>query len=144
VSDLVAFLRARLDEDESAAWIATPGPWRYNPNKHWRKPGTSWFEEAVFAGPPGSDAICVAGTGGTDDSQSMKDAAFIARHDPARVLREVEAKRRIIATATLMDADMLESWESVLRELASVYSNHPDYDPTWAVDMSDSGPLTGQ
>src|SRR5687767_7508448 len=70
VDDLIAFLRARLDEDEQAARAATPGPWRHNPNKHWRKPGTSWFEEAVFAGPPGEDATCIAGTGETDDPQS--------------------------------------------------------------------------
>jgi hypothetical protein len=94
VTNLVTWLRVQLDEDERVALAATPGPWRHNPNKCWRKPGTAWFEEAVFAGPPGAEATCVAGTGETDDQQSMADAQHIARHDPARVLQEVEAKRR--------------------------------------------------
>ena len=93
---IVEFLTARLAEDEQDAVAATVGPWRHSPDKHWRKPGTTWFEEAVFAGPAGDGATCVAGTGETDDPQSMADARHIARHDPARVLREVEAKRRIL------------------------------------------------
>lgn len=89
MSELLDFLKARLNEEEQAAASATSGPWRHDPGKHWRKPGTSWFEEAVFAGPPGSEATCIAGTGATDDPQSMADARYIAAHDPARVLREI-------------------------------------------------------
>ena len=82
MSDLVAFLNARLDEDEAAARAASPGPWRYNSRKHHREPGTARFSEAVFAGPPGEDALCVTTTGESDDPQSMLDATHIARHDP--------------------------------------------------------------
>ncbi|HEX7993700.1 MAG TPA: DUF6221 family protein [Streptosporangiaceae bacterium] len=137
--DIVAFLRARLDEIEAAARAATPGPWRHNPDKHWRKPGTSWFEEAVFAGPPGPDAICVAGTGESDDEQSMRDAEHIARHDPARVLREVEAKRRIMCEHEQRGVDFGGCWDcDTIKDpcrmhlfLAAIYSGHPDYDPAW-------------
>lgn len=97
MDELVRWLGEQLDEDERSAKGATPGPWRYNPDKHHHLAGTPMFEEAVFAGQPGGDAICVAGTGGTDDPQSMRDAAFIARHDPARVLREIDAKRQLVA-----------------------------------------------
>lgn len=96
-ADLVAWLFVQVGKDEEAALAATAGPWRHNPDKYWRKPGTSWSEEAVFAGPEGDDAICVAGTGGTDDPQSMADATHIAAHDPTRVLAECEAKRQILA-----------------------------------------------
>jgi hypothetical protein len=127
--DLLAFLRARFDDDERPARAATAGPWRHNPDKHWRKPGTSWFEEAVFSGAPGENAVCVAGTGETDDPQSMADAAFIAHHDPARVLAEVEAKRRTVEEyATHPD----EPWPLFpLYNMASAYAQHPDYREEW-------------
>lgn len=96
VDELITWLRAQLDDDERVARVATAGPWRHNPEMQWRKPGTTWFEEAVFAGPFGKDAICIAGTGEPDDAQSMDDANHIARWDPARVLAEIEAKRRIL------------------------------------------------
>lgn len=157
--DLVAFLNARLDEDAELAMAATPGPWRHDEAKHWRKPGTSWFEEAVFAGPTGEAATCVAGTGETDDQQSMRDAAHIARHDPARVLAEVKAKRRIVdeyattcrlrdeATARIKaagdspDPGDLDTWDRAQREaailegpvtlLALPYADHRDYRVEW-------------
>lgn len=92
--DVVPRILAAIDETERDARAATQGPWRHTPEKHWRKPGTAWCEEAVFAGPVGADAVCVAGTGNSDDPQSMADAAHIARHDPDAVLRRCAADRR--------------------------------------------------
>jgi hypothetical protein len=131
--DLLAFLRARFDDDERPARAATAGPWRHNPDKHWRKPGTSWFEEAVFSGAPGENAVCVAGTGETDDPQSMADAAFIAHHHPERALAEVEAKREILdrcgwATETGGGSAFVLP---VLRCLALTYAQHPDFREEW-------------
>jgi hypothetical protein len=62
---------------------------------------------------------------------------------PARVLREVEAKRAILAAyAPVAKADGVDEYEyaygwatglgTALRALAAVYSAHPDYDPAWA------------
>ena len=51
--------------------------------------------------------------------------------DPARVLAECEAKRRIV------DAACLDVWEghplsdSALMALAAVYADHPDFDESW-------------
>jgi hypothetical protein len=94
--DLVTRLLAAIEETERVAQAATPGPWRYNPNKHWHKPGTCWFEEAVFTGPAGKDAVCIAGTGETDHPEAMARAAHIAHNDPAAVLRRCNADRYIV------------------------------------------------
>lgn len=149
MDELIAFLTARLDEDEQIAKVATTGPWRHNPDKHWRKPGTSWFEEAVFAGPDGKEATCVAGTGETDDPQSLADAKHIARHDPARDLADVAAKRKLIEYITSPQHlcpkpqdDENYWWEGgervyrpipcgCLRALAAPYADHPDYREEW-------------
>jgi hypothetical protein len=73
MDDLVQFLRDRLDEDEQTARDAKPGPWREDGGG------------SVFATHP------------TDEVVDYTDSApHIARHDPARVLAEVDAKRRIL------------------------------------------------
>jgi hypothetical protein len=140
--ELIAFLEARLDEDERMARAATPGPWRHDPGKHHHVMGTPLFQEAVFAGPPGADAICVAGTGESDDPQSMRDAEHIARHDPARVLREVDAKRQLVDRWEELEAqsrrerligDVTEEYRTLVAlVLAATYSDHPDFRPEWA------------
>ena len=61
----------------------------------------------------------------------------VARKAPARVLREVEAKRRIIqehVDQVEMDDPCVPivAGERPLRHLAAVYADHPDYDPEWA------------
>jgi Family of unknown function (DUF6221) len=49
-------------------------------------------------------------------------ALHVALHDPARVLREIEAKRRILARHAR------DRWPSDdLRDLASPYTGHPDF-----------------
>ncbi|MFI9200191.1 DUF6221 family protein [Streptomyces sp. NPDC053048] len=127
--DLEAFLRARFDEDERVASAATPGPWRYNPDKVWNLPGQHFGEEFVAAGTV-DKPICVAGTGPADDPKSMADAAHIAQHDPARVLAEVEAKRRLIED-TWGGPDHEDMWLHHMRLLALPYVDHPDYREEW-------------
>lgn len=77
----------------------------------------------------------------------------IARHDPARVLAEIAAKRAIVADYQIVRANnaiekandgdevraaardlIAKSLRMVLRRLASVWSAHPDYDPAWRID----------
>lgn len=82
MDELTAFVRARLDEDEAAARAGarrTGMPWRAEP-----QPGT-----------PGGlvlDEIGLVGSTG-----GLYAAEHIARHDPARVLREVAAKRALLS-----------------------------------------------
>lgn len=139
MDEILDFIEARLEEDEAIARVATPGPWRHSPDKHWRKPGTSWFEEAVFTGAIGSEAVCIAGTGETDEPQSMSDAAHIARHDPARVLREVAALRKIMDVLSLrVDIDgqgtvgYTYGGIKAIKAVASIWSDHDDYREEWA------------
>ena len=56
----------------------------------------------------------------------------IARHDPARVLAECEAKRLIVEHFSETGIDFLGEIARVpLRALAAVYADHPDYDEAW-------------
>jgi hypothetical protein len=127
VTDLVVFLRARLDEDEQVARATVEAPWivpAYDP---------------TVVKPYGSDGLIVRASG-------PGAAEHIALHDPARVLAEVDAKRRIVA---LCEPSLVEvtaygqterefipgngpPWgDGVLRLLAAPYADHPDYDPAW-------------
>lgn len=74
-------------------------------------------------------------------------AQHIARHDPARVLADVEAKRALVdywsrAFQNPIDADKFpgHDWDLVrgaarwtLRHLATPYASHPDYQAYWAL-----------
>jgi hypothetical protein len=133
--DMVQFLRDRLDDDEQTARQATDGPWI-----------------AEVSGETGRCVIPV-------DAQSTReyvartqlyaavfDAEHIARHDPARILADIDAKRQIIdkCEPPLVDVTGPEdtdrqfipgegpAWgEPVLRLLALTYADHPDYRDEW-------------
>jgi Family of unknown function (DUF6221) len=125
MSDLVAFLNARLDEDEAAAKAAL---------EQSTEEGTRWW---------------------FDDAAPETPREFhVARWDPARVLREVEAERKILdfafRNAAAIDGEWGDGHEAediragmcsdcgneaaayVLKPLAAVYSDHPDYQQEWA------------
>lgn len=149
LGDLLAFLRQQLDHDERVARAATAGPWRYNPDKAWRDPNDGWrYEEAVFTGPEGTKAICVAATGDGDDPQSMADAAHIALNDPQFRLAEIKATRRIldlIELAHTREADRTTDDDGVylanpiarrrlrdvLYQLAQPYAGRPGWREEW-------------
>jgi hypothetical protein len=77
----------------------------------------------------------------------------IARHDPARVLAEVAAKRRVMARHFTPPSpvriyaacegcgydygDISQRYDigdcPELRDMAAVYADHPDYNPAWRV-----------
>jgi hypothetical protein len=141
---LAEFLAARLDEDEATARDATPGPWR------WVDPGRPKIKLALV-GDGGLIALLAAQA---DAYPSTFDAAHIVRHDPARALAEVEAKRQILdmcaeviaahpdaddwpaarARAGVLRAvggDHMSLAEDVIAALALPYADHPDYDPAW-------------
>jgi hypothetical protein len=72
-------------------------------------------------------------------------AAHIVRNDPARVLAQVEAMRRIVAlhsgrapacgwTQGGTGRHDEEPPCATLRALASIWAGHPDWNPEWAVE----------
>lgn len=88
MDDLVTWLRGQLDEDEQILRRATGGP---------------WYE----------DGMTVRGKTHMNDTDVLvirhtwpQEAAHIIRWDPARVLREVEAKRRRLDYLAGMKHDM--------------------------------------
>ncbi|MFB4285689.1 DUF6221 family protein [Nonomuraea sp. MTCD27] len=118
MDDLIAFLRARLNEDEQEALAASPGPWKANAEQH-----------EVLA----VDDIEVATGFALNGEQLRATVRHIVRHDPARVLREVEAKRRMLqAHIGYYGLGMDEYWPiPTLTLLALPYANHPDYREEW-------------
>lgn len=196
---ITEFLLARITEDEAVARSATPGRWTWQPKSsarwpegdesllalsdEWRPcdgPGCAWKHDGIFTragGGPYAHEHRVAETvllgWGYDASGiegSDEDRAHIARHDPARVLAECEAKRRIVelhkawpvlvtrqptfeppgpADVSAMTFRMSQqiAWATeqeyrerfgdepptapMLRALAAIYADHPDYDPEW-------------
>lgn len=128
---IVEFLRARLDEDEAIARARfLPLSWRVDPETPTQVRVTPADEDAEQ-----TSVVAFDGVGA---------ATHIARWDPERVLREVEAKRRIVdawshldranpvdahAAATVDGAR--RACDSILKILAALHADHPDYDPAW-------------
>lgn len=124
--DLIEFLRARLDEDFEAVRLAL-GVNVMAGIQH-GEPAPRWVPS------PKGDA----GVWDTDGVPRVKfvwsrERDHIVRHDPARVLAEVEAKRRIVDRyAWLREHGDTGDAAWVLPLLAAVYATHPDYRPEWA------------
>lgn len=110
MDELVVWLRAQLDEDERIARAATQGEW-------------VWSRE--FVTPPGYHHRTVG-------PLEPGDAAYIAAWDPARVLREIEAKRRIVDRyAWLREHGDTGGTAWVLPLLALPYADRPGYREEW-------------
>ncbi|MFF9309935.1 DUF6221 family protein [Streptomyces sp. NPDC014748] len=134
-ADLVEWLRTQLDTDERVARAATPGPWEQT--------GIGEYGWGVSFGRAG------AGVEAEDSDQGRADADHIAAHDPARVLREIDAKRATLAqyagAVDRMDQAMrdddtsayqaarveAQTLQLVIRRDAAVYSDRPGYRPEW-------------
>lgn len=114
---VIAFLRARIAEDEAAAKAASRGPWTVNDESYPDYVSDADHNQIIAGGRWG-------GEGSVFDTEA--DALHVVRHDPARVLREVAAKRAIL--------DWYEPGEHPsmpLYALAEAYADHPDYDEGW-------------
>lgn len=129
MDDLIAFVTARLDEDEVAAKAILEDP-DYEAEWHEQSSGV------LYVG-PGSERYPLDGLCPIGDSRLTR---YIARHDPARVLREVEAKRAMLAEHDTRDwriGDRVHDcqWQSwpcnTLRQITAVWADHPDYRDEW-------------
>lgn len=130
MDDLVAFLKARLDEDEAGVRALTvPHDWHTAPGDD-----PEWTdEELVCMWPPEFHTPYEQDKHWRGVTIPGPDvAAHVARHDPARVLREVAAKRRIVDRyAWLREHGDTGDATWVLPLIAAVYADHPDYRPEW-------------
>lgn len=127
--DIREFLEARLAEDEAVALNAL------HPDAV--KPGW-WMTEHQHGDPP----VCHIAEDRAGNYWSVAHDVFVpnaehmARHDPARVLRDVEAKRRILAIHSNHGHDQycVDSADPCieLRALAGIWPHHPDYDLSWS------------
>ncbi|MBM4683829.1 hypothetical protein GS532_07805 [Rhodococcus hoagii] len=144
MSDIVEFLRARLDEDEQTATAATSATFGEDPTWTSKDDGTG--EQTHGYVMADHTAIC----GHDSDDVLLPIADHIARNDPARVLREVEVKRAILTQEEAARAHyehikssvtypvetpigQVVALATVIRHLAAVYSDHPDYQQEWAI-----------
>ncbi|MFE9845791.1 DUF6221 family protein [Streptomyces goshikiensis] len=144
MDDLVQFFqffRACLDEDERIASATVPGPWEWTPE------GDQWGD----CGPSlvqclGGEEVDVLSAWGHDAwGMSVADGAaeHIARHDPARVLAEVDVKRQVLdryeEQACLLANHMggiltkylVEELLRTVRLLALPYADRPGYLDKW-------------
>lgn len=120
MTDLVAFVRARLDDDEAAAHDAWPSPWLLDD------------EEYGIVSPEEDSAVDIASAIVCSSNQQRATNRHIARHQPARLLADVEAKRRILAACQHHESpDTFDLIDDVLRLLAVPYADHSDYQEEW-------------
>jgi hypothetical protein len=127
MDDLVVWLRQQLDEDERVARAAGEGDWAA-----WEHTGE------VVAAPLGFGKICQGVWG---DLGERGD--HIARHDPARVLRDVARDRLILDEyrkaldrraqhpGDVASAGALLALLRVMELLALPYSDRPGYREEW-------------
>ncbi|GAA5033093.1 DUF6221 family protein [Streptomyces siamensis] len=123
--DLARWLGEQLDEDERIALAASPGPWSANAEHD---------EVVAVDGIPVAEGFALSGR------QLRATVDHIAAHDPARVLREIEAKRRILylavqlpkvtASTDLFDNNR-DAWAEVLKQLALSYTDRPGFREDW-------------
>ncbi|MFF3455701.1 DUF6221 family protein [Streptomyces sp. NPDC002730] len=119
----MAFIRARLDEDMNLALDCIVKDGR------WRAEGTS----------------LVLDTAAEIERVYLAIADHMARHDPARVIRRVEAHRAIVdayTDATDLGTDARGAFVSdratglgiAVKKMAAEHSDHPDYEAEWSVE----------
>lgn len=124
--DLVAFLRARLEERYAAAEAAGGDTWDVSSDGIWHED---------LSRNPGAFAVGSYGYLG-------EEGAHIALHDPARTLRKIEADRRIIDLAEEAWAKddtndggypsgYADALEDALASMAAEYDDHPGYRAEW-------------
>ncbi|MEV6696204.1 DUF6221 family protein [Streptomyces sp. NPDC051453] len=113
MDELMQFLRDRLDEEAAEAQAAAD------------EFGAEWTVDEAMASVRSNTGADVVEEPGTP-------CAHIARHDPARVLAEVEAKRRLLLWAESAEGGY--HLLPVVDNLVGIYSDHPDFDPSWLED----------
>ena len=136
---LVEFLRERLAEDEQTARATDGASWRTTSDQD-DFSGDALIGYTTLRDDEGSPIA-----DDRDGRMSADDLTHIARHDPARVLRDVEAKREIVMQYErahdnrrahpddLASAGALLALHGVVHLLALPYADHPEFQEEWRV-----------
>lgn len=140
VDALVAFIRARLAEDDRIAH---------------RAGNELWIHYRSVEGPPNDVETLIVNDRhvdvgfAEDDPLRPAEALHIGRHSPAHALREVEAKRRHLARYNEVEQLLTDcpdhpsavrnellsvrrAYRLALQDDAAIWSDHPDYLAEWA------------
>lgn len=143
MTDIAAFIEARLSEVQAAANAAAaecPPPWKSYPGKG----------IVEHSGPESTNTFSYERGIQLWDSEGCTEswrrlcmdetvAAHVALNDPAHVLRQVKAIRRIVESCEYF------MWEysrpdpcasSVLEGVASQWSDHPDFQKEWTEETT--------
>jgi hypothetical protein len=126
-AEFIEFIRARLAEDETAARDAGLLQWTFRSDD----PCEGWPSSVGEAGKPFRLLSC-----------DRENGPHVARHDPLRAMREVEAMRRVADLAakahewTHSSAGATAGYAAAiindtLRALAVIWADHPDWRPEW-------------
>ena len=151
MTDIAEFIAARLAEDEFAAHTAMRHP-AEGPAETWDTERRGTHEPDAVVEPLVRGKPQLRETGEVATSPRFGVARHIARHDPARALRQVDRDRRVLDRHRPEDipgtirigvggGDICAgcgvrngpaAWPCAeVRDLAAVYAEHPDYRPDW-------------
>jgi hypothetical protein len=115
------FIEARIAEDEQAAARAS----------------IEYEYETWTASEDSVSTITNSNIAHTVEATYNSDVAdHIARHDPARAMRQCAAIRELINVASDVDAlysiAAEDAADSIRRTIAAIWSDHPDYRQEWS------------
>lgn len=138
MTEVVEFLKARLDEDFELARNAMHEDASVSPGEWITEHHDSEFHEHPDRCHIAEDRKGVYWTVASE--VSIPNAEHMARHDPARVLREIAAKRAMIADWEIyadaeypdFEGGFSSAMDGVVDELARVYWDHPEFKSEWA------------
>jgi hypothetical protein len=121
---ILAFIEARIGEEEETARAATPGLWVASHREiEIFDPETGFYRDRLVYDEAGADV------------RTEQDGAHIARQNPAVTLARCEALRGLV--------DLIVTWDEgtpeqspvmpgdVLPRIAAIWRHHPDYREEW-------------
>lgn len=127
MDDLITFINARLDDEAALIEVMRDGGF----------PPETWITEAA------RNPVWTILRDADDPTpiayirDSRCEYEHIALHDPARALREIEAKRAHLAAyegaiSGCLEWGIVSTLGDILYSDAAVWSDHPDYRQEWA------------
>lgn len=151
MTNILEFLHARLDDEERIANASTGGNWYWDTTEAtdsdtdqgpWLRSDSLYEYTESRTGETKTTPEYVLSTwvngawGGLTVDET--DRAHIVCHDPARVLRDVAAKRAVIAALMEIPAEHgkdagFRAIGKSIPAMAAVYADHPDYQKEWAL-----------